>query len=199
MPEDNSKKITNFIFEVGTMRKLLRSHRQTLLTDDLSDSISSHSYRVTMIGWLLAKEEGVDENKVLKMCLLHDIGEVRTGDHNYIHKKYVKEFGKEVIEDQLGDLPHSDLKDIALEYEKRESPEAIVAKDADLLDQMFLLREYSWQGNKEAELWLKGKGDMDQNVQYKNLKTESAKKIAEEIYEIRPSDWWNNIWTPKNR
>ena len=152
-----------------------------------------------MIGWMLAKEERVDESKVIKMCLLHDIGEVRTGDHNYIHKKYIKEFSKEVIESQLGTLPGGDLKEIAEEYEERESKEAIVAKDADLLDQMFLLREYAWQGNQEAQIWLKGKGDMTENVQYKNLKTESAKKIAKKLYEVAPSDWWNNLWTPDNR
>jgi len=196
---ENSERITNFIFEIGTMRKLLRSHRQALLTDDLSDSISSHSYRVTMIGWMLAKEEGVDENKVIKMCLLHDIGEVRTGDHNYIHKKYVKEFNDEVIQAQLGTLPNNDLEKIALEYEERKSAEAIVAKDADLLDQIFLLREYAWQGNQEAQIWLKGKGDMNENVQYKNLKTDSAREIAKKVYEVAPSDWWNNLWTNTNR
>ncbi len=98
---DNTKRIADFLFEIGTMRKLLRSHRQVLLTDDLSDNIASHSYRVAMIGWLLAKEEGVDVSKVIMMCLLHDIGEIRTNDHNYIHKKYIKEFEDEVIEDQL--------------------------------------------------------------------------------------------------
>ena len=39
----------------------------------------------------------------------------------------------------------------------------------------------------------------DENVQYKNLKTKSAKEVAKKVYELAPSDWWNNLWTPKNR
>ena len=58
MDEDN--RIVDFLFEIGTMRKLMRMHRQTLLTDDASDSIASHSYRVSIIGWYLAKKEGAD-------------------------------------------------------------------------------------------------------------------------------------------
>lgn len=195
----DKERIADFLFELGTMRKLLRSHRQTLLTDDMSDNIASHSYRVAMIGWVLANEEKVDSGKVAKMCLLHDTGEARTGDHNYVHKRYVKEFSSEVIKEQLGTLPHPDFKEIALEYEERKSKEAIVAKDADMLDQMLLLREYSWLGNKEAERWLKGKGKEKENSQYKQLKTKSAKDIAKAIMKREPSEWWNNLWTAKNR
>jgi 5'-deoxynucleotidase YfbR-like HD superfamily hydrolase len=56
----NQDKIVNFLYEIGTMRKLMRIHRQVLLTDDASDSIASHSYRVAIISWFLAKEEGSD-------------------------------------------------------------------------------------------------------------------------------------------
>ncbi len=31
---NNEKRIASFLFEVGTMRKLIRAHRQLLLTDD---------------------------------------------------------------------------------------------------------------------------------------------------------------------
>src|SRR3989304_1489360 len=67
--------LASFFFELGTLRKILRSHRQTLLTDDLSDNIASHSFRVTLIGWFLAKLEQADPYKVLLMCLFHDFSE----------------------------------------------------------------------------------------------------------------------------
>jgi len=49
------KKYARFFLEVGSLRKLARSHRQTLLTDDLSDNIASHSYRVVVIAYMLAQ------------------------------------------------------------------------------------------------------------------------------------------------
>lgn len=195
----NNKNIVNFLFEVGTMRKLPRIHQQVLLSQDLSDNIATHSYRASLIAWFLARLEKADPYKTMMMASLHDIKEIRSGDHNYIHKKYVKIFEDEISKDQLGVLPFSDLLEIITEFEKRESKEAIIAKDADLIDQMLLLKEYAHQGNKEAEIWLSGKGNDNENIQFHSLITDSAKKLGQEILESKVSEWWENIWTNKNR
>jgi len=199
MKKNENKKIVNFLFEIGTMRKLPRIHQQVLLSQDLSDNIATHSYRVSLIAWFLAKMEKADPYKVMMMGFLHDVKEIRSGDHNYIHKKYVKIFEDEISKDQLRYLPFKDLYEIDKEFEVRKSKEAIIAKDADLLDQMLLLKEYSHQGNKEAEIWLAGKGTNSTNVQYRNLKTKSAKELGKEILSGKVSLWWENIWTAKNR
>ncbi len=201
VPEEseNQKRIANFLYELGTMRKLMRIHRQTLLTDDLSDSITSHSYRVAMIAWFLAKEEGADPYKTVMMGLLHDLGEIRSNDHNWIHKKYVKIFNDEISQEQLGSLPYPDLKILIDEYENRQSKEAVLVKEADTLDQILLLREYQWAGNKEADVWLHGKGGNKEATQLSKLKTEIGRKLGQAIYDVNPSDWWNNLWTPQNR
>lgn len=188
------KKLVSFFFEVGTLRKTLRSHRQTLLTDDLSDNIASHSYRVSMIGWFLAVAEKADSHKVVMMCLLHDLEETRSGDQNWVHKKYVKVFEEEIREGQLKPLLGSkELLKFSKEYQERKTMEARIAKDADLLDQILILKEYSWQGNKEAEDWLKGK------EQEKLMFTQTGKKLAQEAYQQRPSEWWGNLWTNSRR
>jgi len=187
-------KIIDFFFEVGSLRKVIRSHRQTFLTDDLTDNISSHSYRVTIIGWILAKMEKADLSKVLQMCLLHDLPEARSGDQNWVNKKYLKVYEEEIIKDQFNFLPDKkDFEEIAKEYAERKSLEARVTKDADLLDQIMLLREYEWLGNQEAAIWLKGR------EQEKRLSTKSAKKLAKIIYTQKPSSWWNKIWTAERR
>lgn len=200
MTKNNNKKIIDFLFEIGTMKKIPRTHQQMLLSQDLSDNITTHSYRVALISWFLAKMEKIDPYKTVIMALLHDIQEIRSGDHNYVHKKYIKIFEDEISKDQLGNLPFKDLFEIDTEFELRKSKEAIIAKDADLLDQILLLKEYAHQGNKEAEIWLSGKGNTEkENVQYRNIKTKSAKKLGKEILEREVSEWWKNIWTSKNR
>ena len=195
---NKTKRIADFLFELGTMRKLLRMHRQTLLTDDMSDNISSHSYRVAFIGWFLAYEEKADPYKTVMMCLLHDLGEIRSGDQNWVHKKYVKVFNDEIIDEQLNSLPMKDLYALAKEYKGRVSKEAVIAKDADLIAQVLLLREYEWQGNKEAKIWLHGKGETG-NAQIKKLKLANSKRLCKAIYLGNPSDWWENLWTSQNR
>lgn len=195
----DDRRIVDFLYELGTMRKIQRAHRQTLMIEDASDNISSHSYRVTMIAWFLAREEGADPYKTVMMALLHDVAEIRTNDHNWVHKRYVKIFEEEIDKDQLGDLPYNDLFEFIAEYRERKSIEAVLAKDADLLEQVFLLREHEMAGNKEAALWLTGKGSVKENMQIKKMKSETAKRIGLNACRVNPSDWWNEIWTSKNR
>ncbi len=193
------KKAAEFLFEVGTLRKTIRAHRQTLLTDDSSDNIASHSFRVIWIGWILSKMEKADPYKVLLMCLAHDTGETRSGDQNWVHKKYVKVFEDEITKDQIKDLPdQKELRSFLYEYEERKSKEALLAKDADLIDQILLLKEYVVLGNKEADLWLKGKSK-GSKTHFQMLKTKSAQLLAKEILKSNPTDWWKNIWTSKRR
>lgn len=194
MTDKKDNNLVKFFFEVGSLRKVARAHRQTLLTNDLTDNISTHSYRVAFIGYVLAKLEKVNSAKVLLMCLTHDLPEARSNDQNWVHKKYVKVFEGEIIKDQFSGLPgEHELLQLANEYSERKTKEAKLAKDADLLDQILLLREYEWDGNKEASLWLKSK------EQEKRLFSKSAKKLAKDIYTQKPSSWWNKIWTADTR
>lgn len=198
MDSQDITRAAQFLFEVGTMRKVARMHRQVLFTDDLSDNIATHSFRVAFIGFILAKMEGADWQKVVMMCLLHDTGESRTNDHNWIHKRYVAEAEGQILAEQLSSLPFPELAELACEYAERQTKEAIVAKDADVLDQVLLLREYEWQGNKEAAIWLVGQRKrpyayLDYAV------TESAKTLGREIYDQDPSSWWRDLYTRQRR
>jgi 5'-deoxynucleotidase YfbR-like HD superfamily hydrolase len=197
MNQKQITRLTNFFFEMGNLRKVLRSHQQLLLTYDLTDTIASHSFRVAFIGYFLAKELGADADKVLKMCLMHDIEESRSMDHHWVSKKYVKVYQEEITNDQFDGLPNSgELVELINEYEERKTEEAKIAKDADMLDQILLLREYQWQGNQEAAQWLRTGSDGEQE---RIMTTDLAHEIAKEIKEQKPSDWWASSWTPKRR
>lgn len=173
------KKLANFLFEIGTLRRVKRSHIQNL--GQTEDSVLDHSFRVAVIGYFLAKLEKADADKVLKMCLFHDLGEARTGDQNWIHKRYVTVDHKQVAFDQFGGLPdEKELLKLIKEYYLRESKESIIAKDADILEQILQLREYEHLGNREAKNWLKN-GD---------LKTRTAKKLRKVLKRTQPHDWW---------
>jgi putative hydrolase of HD superfamily len=191
----NIKKIINTLFELGTLKKIIRSHRQSFLTNDLSDNIGSHSHRVSAIGYFLASnEKNVDIGKVLTMCIFHDLDESRAGDQNWIHKNYVKVFDNEILGDQFSTYP--DLYKIMKEYGKRESIESKIAKDADVLDQMLLLKEYELQGNIEAKRWIRSKiaRQIDDN-----LLLSSSKKLYKQILVTSPSEWWRKVNNPKRR
>jgi len=140
--ENQIEKLVSFLYEIGTLRKITRAHQQALLSQDLSDNIASHSFRAAFIGYFLAKELKADTDKVLKMCLLYDIEESRSGDQNWIHKRYVKVFEEEIRKEQLKDILNSEeLRELSREYQERKTLEAKIAKDADLLDENPILKE----------------------------------------------------------
>lgn len=176
----NTNDIVNFFFEIASLRRLTRSHRQ--LIQEVSDNISDHSFRVAVIGLTLAKLERVNADKVTKMCLFHDIAEARTGDANYLNQQYLEIREQEARQDQLSGLPIGEEVNALLdEYEKRQTPEAIVAKDADLLDQMILQQEYFYQDQKNMNIW--------QNHTEDSLKTPTAKNLAQRIRASNPLEW----------
>ena len=94
----------------------------------------------------------VDPSKVVMMCLFHDIAEARSLDHNYTAQAYVQIDEEKILHDQTVDLPGGDmLKNLVHEYEKRESRESQLAKDADYLELCLLLKEQFDIGNPEAK------------------------------------------------
>jgi len=176
-------KIVNFFFEAGTSKNIVRSHLQFLR--GVNDTVASHSFRTTIFGMILAKLEGVDEGKVLKMCLLHDFPEIRTGDANFLNAQYRQDRKGDEVKanaDQWQGLPvEKDVMAAMEEYETRKSKESIVAKDADVLDQIILQIEHFAPGSYDLTRW--------HNHQAKKLQTASAKAIAELAVKTNPLEW----------
>jgi len=198
MKQNQLKKLVSFFYEIGNLRKVIRAHQQMLLFQDLTDNIATHSFRTAFVGYFLAKELKADADKVIKMCLLHDIEEARSADQNWVHKRYIKVFEDEIRDEQLKDILHSkELIKLSKEYQEKKTLEAKITKDADLLDEILLLREYQLQGNKEAEFWL-NPGKL-KSQQEKLMHTELAKALSKEAKKQEPTFWWKKLWTPNRR
>lgn len=197
MEKAKIKKLIHFLYEMGTLKNIRRSHQSAFAKDD-ADNIASHSFHAAIIGYFLAKALEADCDKILKMCLFHDMEEARSGDQNWINKKYVKVFEEEIRDDQLKELVYADeISELMKEYDERKTLEAKIAKDADLINQIFLLKEYEHKGAKEAENWLKFH---DGESEYERmLSTDIAKQIAKETKKQNPHEWWYRSYTNKRR
>lgn len=175
----NKDRVADFLFEIGTLRNMRRMQSQIL--PEAADTIASHSFEVAIIGMILAQEEKADENKVIKMCLFHDAAEARIGDANFIHKFYVQAAEGKALQDQLLNTPIAEkILAIIEEYEKGESKEAIIAKDADLLDQI-LVQSATIKNAEDKRLWNENSA--------KGIRTETAKIIAQHLSETNPLSW----------
>jgi putative hydrolases of HD superfamily len=176
------KNIAHFLFEVGMLKRTPRTGFQFLGSG--AESVAEHSFRTAMIGYTLAKlAGGVDVGKVVLLCLFHDLPEARTGDQNYVNKKYVKTDEQKAVEDLARTLPFGDdYRQMLTEFRARQSPEACLAHDADQLEMILALKEYKDLGNRYADEWYP--------FSVRRLQTEAARRLAETIWVTDSSRWW---------
>jgi len=185
--EEKIKKLVNFVLEYRTLKHLPRACH-SYLKGPISENVAEHSFYTTIIGWILALLEGGNEDKIIKMCLIHDLAEVRGGEKNLINKFYTNpnnevKIIKEVALDY--DLENLFLPELLKEFNQEKSLEAKIVKDADVLSQMLLEKENFELGNKTAPKWL---------VQSLiRLKTKAGKKLGKRLIEVRGDEWWLKI------
>jgi putative hydrolase of HD superfamily len=173
------KNIANFLFEAGMLKRTPRSGFQFLGTG--AESVAEHIFRTTYIGYALGRTtKGINVDKLIKMCLFHDLPEARTGDLNYVNKKYVIADEKKAVKDLIETLPFgNEIQELISEYQEGITEEARLAKDADQLEMILALKEYKDLGNKYADEWLV--------FSMKRLQTENAKELARTILETDSS------------
>ena len=109
-----------------------------------ADSVAAHSFTTSLLAYFLAKQlqkEGIkiDADKVLKMGLVHDIGETIVGDVGTFVKgmaggvfKNIEEEGVKALVSGLDS--EKEIIELVEEYNGRKSLEARVVKAADNLD-----------------------------------------------------------------
>ncbi len=109
-----------------------------------ADSVAAHSFSTALLSYFLAKQlqkEGIKINpdKVLKMGLVHDIGETIVGDVGTFVKgmaggvfKNIEEEGVKALIAELDSK--NEIMDLVKEYNGRKTLEARVVKAADNLD-----------------------------------------------------------------
>lgn len=173
-----------FLYEIGTLRFTRRQWSRFLNADFAN--LAEHHLRVMWLAITIAKYEKADIDKVLKMALVHDIAESRTGDVDYLSRQYVIRNEELGLKDMLKSTAlEKEFLKLYEEYEKRESLEAKVAKDADTLDVDLELNEQESRGFKLKYAW---KGQRA-HVGKTQLYTKTAKKFWDAIQKSDPNEW----------
>lgn len=176
-----------FLFEMGTMRYNPRQWQRFLNID--GDNLAEHHWRTAWIALMIAAHEGVgDTGKIMKMAMMHDIAESRTGDVDYLSRQYVVRHEDLGFADMTKDTALMDeMRALYKEYEERESIESKIVKDADNLCVDFEIREQAARGAAimSHPEWLAQRADLRD----KHLFTKTAKRISAAIHKANPHDW----------
>lgn len=136
--------VYNFILEIDQLKTVFRN---TITLKDRAESTAEHSWSASMICMTIMSElktefSDLNELKILKLCLIHDIVEIYAGDVLAFDLKARKD--KEAIEQaalekliQIAPEFGKELKPLWYEFEERISLEAQIAKAADSICPIF--------------------------------------------------------------
>ncbi len=186
----NEKDLVNIIFEWGHLRKI-RHEGFRFLGVDNPESVAEHNLHAAQIAYVLAKMEKYENPlEVVAISVFHEIGEARIGDLHRIADRYVTKDEERAVREQLEKF---DFRDEVLglwkQSENRSTKAGDIAKDADILQTCFVVRELQEHGRNIGE-WI-------ENAR-KYLKTDSAKKLCDALEKTSPLEWFKNLKTFKN-
>ncbi len=181
-----------FIEIMATAERLKNTFRHSWTSEGRRESVAEHSWRLALMALLLEKDyPEVDINKVIKMCLLHDMGEAFTGDIPAFEKtESDTEVEDHAVQIWLNALPSeisSDFKTLFTEMNEMQTSEARLYKALDKLEALiqhneadlstWLPLEYDLQmvyGNEECMF------DPKINILRGAVREDSKKKIEEQ-------------------
>ncbi|MFE7544152.1 HD domain-containing protein [Streptomyces platensis] len=183
--EKNSARGTaGYLLELGMLKRAKRSGWWIAGVKD-PESIAEHSFRVGIIGAVLAMMEGADPAKVALMCLFHDTQETRVGDIPHIGRRYLEAASNEKVTADQVSAAHpavaSGVQRVVEEYENGDSLEVVVAHDADKLECLVQAVEYREQGCSIVQNWI--------DTSLASLKTASAQALAEAALSMSSIEW----------
>lgn len=165
MNKFNAKDFINFL---GKVEKLKSVPRHCVTADGVTENVAAHSWRVALMALLLKDEmEDVDMDKVIRMCLIHDIGEAVTGDIPTFDKTAKhEEIEKKAVDNLLKNLPdglYLEFTELFAEMEALETREARVYKALDKLEAVIQHNE------SDVSTWLPLEFDLQKTYAAKSV------------------------------
>ncbi|QPC84550.1 HD domain-containing protein [Phototrophicus methaneseepsis] len=137
----NKEEAHNILTFLQDAEQLKNVYRTSWTSQGQQESTASHTWRLCLMVMVLEQYlADIDITKLLKLCVIHDLGEAIGGDIPAIHQtenaqKSAQE-RKDLIQ-LIAPLPRAirqEITDLWDEYEQATSPEARVAKALDKLE-----------------------------------------------------------------
>lgn len=161
--------------------KLKDTTRHCYTTGGRHESVAEHSWRITLLAYFIKDEfPEADMDKVIKMCLIHDMGEIFTGDiPTFIKTSEDSKREEDLLSDWVRSLPEpyaSEMADLYAEMDRLETTEARIYK---ALDNMEAVIQHN-----ESDISTWSDNEFELNLTYGNDKVEFSpflKKFREAI------------------
>ena len=132
-------KIEEYLKILHTAEKLKNQTRHCYTSAGRHESVAEHSWRLTLMACFLKDEfPEADLDRVIRMCIFHDIGEIFTGDiPAFVKKEEHERVEEERIQAWISCLPapyEEEIRALFLEMEEQKTLEAKIYKALDRME-----------------------------------------------------------------
>ncbi len=149
----NAEKLLEIIH---TTEKLKDTMRHCYTSQGRRESVAEHSWRIALMAYFIRDEfPEADMDKVIRMCLIHDLGEIFTGDIPTFLKTDADEQKEEaLLAEWVKSLPEpyaEEMEALYREMEEQQTVEARVYKAMDSLEAVIQHNESdisTWEDNE---------------------------------------------------
>ena len=175
------KKIIKFL---SVAEKLKCEMRHSWTSTMRQESVAEHSWRLCIFSWILKSQlPEYDMDKVMKMCLFHDLGEAITGDIPSFFKNRRDEKKEENAINKILNMLDNDLKtelhELFYEIKEQKSKESKLFKALDKIEAVIQHNE------APIETWIPLEFDLNKTYGSEEVK---GIKLLEELRELVRKD-----------
>jgi putative hydrolase of HD superfamily len=182
-----SMNVREYLDIIHIAERLKDTPRHCTTSHGRTESVAEHSWRISLMALLLRNEfPDVDINKVVNMCLIHDLGECFTGDiPTFIKTDAEREIEDSLLQKWVNSMPtevSNDLTALFSEMEAQKTAEAKIYKALDKLEALIQHNESPLNTWSENEFELNKTYAFDA-VAFSEWLTELRKAILEDTIE----------------
>ena len=152
-----------------------------------TESVAEHSWRISLMAFLLRHEfPELDMDKVVDMCLIHDLGECFTGDiPTFLKTSTDRETEDSLLDQWVKSLPAEVSADLAALYREMEAQETMESKVYKAMDKLEALIQHN---ESPLDTWSENEYSLNQTyafdtVAFSDWLTDLRKAILDDTLE----------------
>lgn len=167
---------------LSVAEKLKCNTRHCYTSSGRRESVAEHSWRISLMAMLLTKEfPEADMDKVMRMCLIHDLGEAFTGDIPSFDKTAENERTEEqLLREWVDTLPENYREEMTALYSEMDARQTQEAKIYKALDNLEAVIQHNFS---ELSTWIPREYEL--NMTYGDDKVEFSDYLRGLREEIR--------------
>lgn len=141
--------------------RLKDTTRHCYTTKGRHESVAEHSWMTSLMVFFMQDEfKEADMNKVMKMCIIHDLGEAFTGDiPTFLKTKDHEKKEEELLNNWIKSLPENYIKEMTELYQEMSELKTLEAKIFKAIDKLEALIQHNMS---DISTWIPEEYELNQ-------------------------------------